>query len=126
MSRYGQKGNIRVNKQLLIKALQNTELAVMGALESYEEEVQKWRETVVDQFSEFVRVFDPKTGQPHFQDYKFSPPRKVDMCHDWRITALNKHIARVSTMQGSAKTPDTLTIRNDDDIWTYVGIEACL
>lgn len=126
MSRYGQKGSLRVNKQLLIKALQNAELAVMNALKSHEEEVQKWKDTVLDEFSEFVRVYDPKSGTPHFSDYKFSPPKKVDMCQDWRISSLNRHIARVSTMEGSAKTPNTLTIRNDDDIWTYIGIEACL
>lgn len=110
------------SKEELITALKDTKVRIEETILSYEEQVAKWRLEAPEKFAQWVASYDPSSSRhwdPNMSG--FGPPRLSNACSDYRVQALNRYIARIGLVA-----EDTVKLRNDDDIWTYIGLGECL
>ena len=110
------------SKEELITALKDTKTRIEETILSYEEKVAKWKEEAPVKFAEWVNNYDP-TSSKHWNPSMsgFEPPKLSNACSDYRVQNLNRYIARIGLVS-----EDTVKLRNDDDIWTYIGLGECL
>ena len=110
------------NKWELITVLKDAKARIDETILSHEEAFAKWKIEAPDKFANFVE--DMNIDNIRWTDTRlsdFAPPRKSQACSDYRIQNLNREIARVGLVQG-----DTIRLRADDNIWTYIGLGECL
>lgn len=88
---------------------------------TFDEQVEEWREEAPKRFAEFATTWDKGNGYYKGDLHQFAPPTLSNLCQDWRVQGVNRLIARIDSMDG-----DIVGIRNNDPIWEYVGMEACL
>lgn len=114
------RGVGKFQKAKILAALRDTQTALMALIEDHETKLARWKEEAPVRFSEYVANYDLN---PYFHISSFEPPKKNTACADWRIQALNKHIARVDAMND---VDGIVSILNSDLMWEYVGQAACL
>lgn len=115
------RGVGKFQKAKILSALKDTQTAVLVQLEDYDTKLARWREEAPAKFAEYVANYDPaKSG---YWSHTWDPPTKGTACSDYRIQALNKHIAKVDAMGDN---DGIVTILNSDPLWEYVGQAACI
>lgn len=112
------------SKSAIMKELRDSETAVMGAIKTYEEQVEHWKANIVKEFADFVEHWDKENGYYKGQLDHFAPPRLSPMCQDYRIQNLNRAIARIEAMA-----PDTngnIKLYRQDPVFDFLAYAACL
>lgn len=109
-------------KTKILSALRDASSAMERAKKTFEEELEEWRTEAPKKFAEFVNEFDPKNQNFYRKDW--APPEPSKLCSDYRFQELNRQIARITTMMPDDK--GIIKLRADDNVFSYVGIDACL
>lgn len=113
-------------KSHILEGLEKYRQQVIDATQTYEEKLKEWKDTIVQQFTEFVAGFEPGEGSYGEKHNKkdmreFAPPVLKLACQDWRVQALNKSLARVEAL--AADDAGRVKLRSDDQVFTYLGVD---
>jgi hypothetical protein len=111
------KTTLEYSKEELIAALKDALARREEALNTFDKDLAKWRETAPAKFLAAVEAYDPAKPN-YFLD--FGPPHRPQACSDWKMKDLNHEIARIGLVHG-----DIVKLRNDDSIFTYIGEGPC-
>lgn len=112
------------NRREVLKQLKDSEVALMGAIKTYEEQVATWRETAPKDFAAFVRGWDPANGFYKGDMEKWAPPKLSPLCQDWRIQNLNKAIARITAMPEDNN--GNIKLYRQDPVFDMFAYASCL
>lgn len=115
------RGSGKFQKAKILSSLKDTQAAILAQLEDYDTKLARWKTEAPEKFAHAVAEYG--TSSNHWSTFEFEPPRRSSACSDWRIQALNKHIARVDSM---SDIEGIVTILNSDSLWEYVGQAACI
>lgn len=108
----------KYDKAKILADLTHAQQLVLAAMERHEDDLVRWKETIVAKFAEAVEQYQEGYG---WYNKSFEPPYRPDACRDWRIQRINRSILRIQALAD-----DVVSLRADDSVFDDIALGACL
>lgn len=117
------------DRERILSGLRQAQEDIIAGIKSYEEKLEDWRKTAPMKFADWAMNFNPgvddwrRSQRMHMEEW--APPIASGFCNDMRVQQLNRIIGRVIAMAGDEKNPSRVKLRQDDEAFSFIGIEIC-